>query len=439
MNDNAATDTGEDDFIDVVTDGGANWVAVWDSSENLSGAGTDYDIFVATSADFGATWTTPRVLNTNAATDTGDDFLPALGRDIAGNWVVVWISDDSLGGTIGTDFDVFVSTSADNGANWTSPQALNTNAATDTGHDFCPRVAVDALGNWVAVWDSIDDLGGTIGVDSDILSAHSIDSGLTWTNPQAANTTAATDSSVDFSPVIASTGARAFLTIWFSDDTLGGTVDFDADIFVASAVVPIPPVVAPISDDNVADGAVYSGSTPTLISGTTPVTWSLPSGPAGMTIDASTGVVTWPSATISGSPHTITIRTSNGAASDDESWLLTVDPVPGSSSGGGCFIATAAYGTPLAEDLNVLRGFRDRYLLTNAFGAAFTDVYYRLSPPIADRVASSAPLAALVRLVLTMLLRWGVQPYALALVLAWLGTWVALKRRRVPEGASNFR
>ena len=207
---------------------------------------------------------------------------------------------------------------------------------------------------------------------------------------------------------------------------------------MASGVVPIPPVVAAISDDNGADGAPYSGPTPTLTSGTTPVTWSLPSGPVGMTIDASTGVVAWFSVTTVGSPHTITIRTSNGAASDDESWLLTVDPVPGSSSGGGCFIATAAYGTPLAEDINVLRGFRDRYLLTNAFGTAFTDVYYRLSPPIADRVASSAPLAALVRLVLTMSLRSGVQPYAIALVVAWLGTW-AMLRRRVHDRASNFR
>lgn len=311
LNDNAATDTGDDEFVDVVTDGGANWVAVWDSWENLGGAGTDFDIFVATSADFGMTWTTPRALNDNAATDSGEDFVPTLGRDAAGNWVAVWESTDSLGATIGTDCDILIARSTDNGANWTSPAPLNTNAMTDSGDDLCPHVAVDSLGNWVAVWDSTDDLGGTIGVDDDILSAHSTDSGVTWTTPQAANTTAATDSGGDFFPVIASTGTTTFLMIWFSDDTLGGTVGFDNDIFTATGVAPPPPVIAPISDDMVVDGAPYTGPAPTLTSGTPPITWSLFSGPAGMTIDASTGVVAWPSAMIVGSPHTITIRASN--------------------------------------------------------------------------------------------------------------------------------
>ncbi|MCH8203979.1 MAG: hypothetical protein IID09_02390, partial [Candidatus Hydrogenedentes bacterium] len=70
---------------------------------------------------------------------------------------------------------------------------------------------------------------------------------------------------------------------------------------------------------------------------------------------------------------------------------------------GVCFIATAAYGTPLDEDIHVLRTLRDRHLLTNTLGLAFVDSYYRISPPIADKIAGHALLRALVRALLAPL------------------------------------
>jgi hypothetical protein len=84
------------------------------------------------------------------------------------------------------------------------------------------------------------------------------------------------------------------------------------------------------------------------------------------------------------------------AATSDE--LDGTEPVR--SEGGGCFIATAALGTPLALEVGRLRAWRDDSLLTNPAGAAFADVYYRLSPPIADEVATSNWLAGVVRLTL---------------------------------------
>jgi hypothetical protein len=65
--------------------------------------------------------------------------------------------------------------------------------------------------------------------------------------------------------------------------------------------------------------------------------------------------------------------------------------------GGYCFIATAAYGTETAAELDVLRDFRDQVLLKNALGSLFVGAYYRVSPPIADFIAENDFLRAVVR------------------------------------------
>jgi hypothetical protein len=77
---------------------------------------------------------------------------------------------------------------------------------------------------------------------------------------------------------------------------------------------------------------------------------------------------------------------------------------------GFCFIATAAYGTETASQLNILRDFRDQVLLENALGSRFVAAYYRVSPPIADFIAKNDFLRAVVREVLVdpvvNLLQW---------------------------------
>jgi uncharacterized repeat protein (TIGR01451 family) len=68
-----------------------------------------------------------------------------------------------------------------------------------------------------------------------------------------------------------------------------------------------------------------------------------------------------------------------------------------------CFIATAAYGSPLEPHVQALREFRDRYLQHSALGRAFIRFYYRHSPPIAAVIAKHDWLQFLVRMLLTPL------------------------------------
>ena len=74
--------------------------------------------------------------------------------------------------------------------------------------------------------------------------------------------------------------------------------------------------------------------------------------------------------------------------------------IPGGGGGGstgGCFIATAAYGTPTAKQLDVLRAFRDDVLLKNTVGSRLVDLYYRTSPPIANFISQHNFVRTLVR------------------------------------------
>ena len=63
----------------------------------------------------------------------------------------------------------------------------------------------------------------------------------------------------------------------------------------------------------------------------------------------------------------------------------------------GCFIATAAFGTPLAKEVKVLRWWRDNQLLKSRLGRFFVHLYYLVSPPVAEFVAKYNLLRAIIR------------------------------------------
>jgi|GEM_PF-1665046 len=110
-----------------------------------------------------------------------------------------------------------------------------------------------------------------------------------------------------------------------------------------------------------------------------------------------------------------------------------------------CFIATAAYGSPMAEEIGVLREFRDKYMLTNPVGQALVGLYYRSSPPIAQFITEHQSLRPIVRSALLPAVAMSavaVSPglvervaivVLLALVLAALAVWATRRRGRRPE------
>ena len=77
-------------------------------------------------------------------------------------------------------------------------------------------------------------------------------------------------------------------------------------------------------------------------------------------------------------------------------------------NGGGCLIATAAYGSEMAPQVQLLREIRDNQLMNtesgSAFMSSFNELYYTFSPTIADMERESPLFKEAVKLGLTPML-----------------------------------
>ncbi len=73
--------------------------------------------------------------------------------------------------------------------------------------------------------------------------------------------------------------------------------------------------------------------------------------------------------------------------------------------GGGCLIATAAYGTEMAPQVQFLREIRDNTVMSTSSGAAFmtgfNQLYYSFSPTIADMERENPAFQQAVRAFIT--------------------------------------
>lgn len=91
--------------------------------------------------------------------------------------------------------------------------------------------------------------------------------------------------------------------------------------------------------------------------------------------------------------------------------------VVGMLDGQQCFIATAAFGSPLEPQVELLRKFRNHFLITHFWGRKFVRFYYSYSPPIAEFIAQHETLRTLVRgalwpvvWIVQLVMDWGLSP-----------------------------
>jgi len=159
---NGESGTVRDDRPDIAVDGNGALYAVWTDNREYP-----EDVRFARSADGGLTWTSPNVL-------VSDVFGPAAQRDArigvdgSGTLYVVW-EDYRVGGG---DSDIYASSSLDGGDTWSPSIRVNSGGTGSAQGD--PSLAVSPSGGLVVAWE--DRRAG----NWDIYAANSSDSGVTW-------------------------------------------------------------------------------------------------------------------------------------------------------------------------------------------------------------------------------------------------------------------
>lgn len=146
-------------------------------------------------------WSTPGVVNTNAATDRTEDYHPDLDFPAPGRVVAAWMANTST---------ILFSSSNDGGVHWTAPVDVVPTAGPSDAN-WLPDVAADNAGNVVVVWQR------TIYPVYRIVLARSTDFGQTW-GPLNDLTPAGVSAGIRYQ--VTHDGRGTWMIAWASDSGL---------------------------------------------------------------------------------------------------------------------------------------------------------------------------------------------------------------------------
>ena len=111
------------------------------------------------------------------------------------------------------------------------------------------------------------------------------------------------------------------------------------------------------------------------------------------------------------------------------------EEVVGLIDGKECFIATAAFGSSMAPQLQILRAFRDHFLKSNFVGRWFIHQYYKFSPELATKIKKRPKVKAAIRATLSpvilmaqWLIAYGLQSFILISSVSFLLGFFMLRR-----------